>query len=75
LDGGSLTGAEENGSVVLSIVGESMMAEPPSKTFCVFASSIVEREGFKTAGAIVGLLPTDGLRLTAPSALLCFNAL
>jgi hypothetical protein len=61
-DAGSDVGAvaEARGSTVFSIIGESTIAEP-SNTPEAFASSTIDKEGFKTAGATVGLLPDDGL--------------
>jgi hypothetical protein len=59
--GSDIGPAEETmGSIDFSTIGESTIADP-SNIPCAFASSIVESEGFKTAGATVGLLPEDGL--------------
>ena len=48
------------GSTVFSPAGVSTITDP-SKFPNVFASSVVDDEGFKTAGATVGLLPADDL--------------
>lgn len=49
-------GATDMGSNVFSTIGESTIAEPFNIPDAL-ASSTVDREGFKTAGATVGLLP------------------
>lgn len=51
----AVSAIEAIGSRVASVIGVSTMADP-SRIPAVFASSIVERDGFKEAGVRVGLL-------------------